>query len=105
MKYVLLFLFVALVVYIVFLDLNKNVNRPTTRIVKRLPHPRSAMTIPPFGILIKEGNDTKEIRRHEACHWKQYQKLGLLPFYFNYFREHIKNGYDQNAYEIECYSN
>ncbi len=66
----------------------------------------NARTIPPFGIFIKksESNNT-ELLNHEKIHWKQFQNLGLLRFYLDYFNEHIKNGYDLNKLEIQARQN
>ena len=60
------------------------------------------MTLPPFGILIKKEHRTNTaLIDHELVHWKQFQRMGLLPFISTYVREQLK-GYDQNALEIEA---
>lgn len=66
-------------------------------------HPYRAMTIPPFGIFIKKQyKNDKKILNHDIVHWKQYQELGLLTFYFRYFKQFIRYGYDKMPMEIEA---
>jgi hypothetical protein len=65
--------------------------------------PYRAMTIPPIGIFIKKkykGNEN--ILNHDLVHWKQYQRIGLLKFYFQYFKEFLTKGYDQMPMEMEA---
>ena len=65
--------------------------------------PYRAMTIPPFGIFVRnqyKGN--KKILNHEMIHWKQYQCMGLLKFYYQYFKEFLIIGYDKMPMEMEA---
>lgn len=39
---------------------------------------------------------------HELKHVEQYQRLGLLRFLILYLREYLKNGYYDNAFEVEA---
>ena len=39
---------------------------------------------------------------HEMVHWKQYQEMGLLAFYFQYFKQFITLGYDKMPMELEA---
>jgi len=39
---------------------------------------------------------------HELKHVEQYERLGILPFLFRYILEHLRNGYQQNAFEREA---
>ena len=103
MKWVLLGILIATFTYICLLNINRKTHTPKPRLVKRLPPPRKAMTIVPFGILIKADEDSETIRKHEECHWQQYQELGLLRFYAKYFGQYIKNGYRENTLEEQCY--
>lgn len=65
--------------------------------------PYKAITIPPFGIFIRSKYcDNKKILNHEMIHWKQYQELGLLKFYWQYFKQFLKFGYDRMPMEIEA---
>jgi len=65
--------------------------------------PYRAMTIPPFGIFIKKQyKNNQKTLNHEMVHWRQYQKLGLLMFYFQYFKQFVKYGYDKMPMEIEA---
>lgn len=47
---------------------------------------------------------TKNTRwlRHEACHIKQYQQHGILPFLTRYFKEWVQKGYYQIEFEKEA---
>ncbi|MFY0252633.1 DUF4157 domain-containing protein [Chitinophaga sp. 30R24] len=38
--------------------------------------------------------------RHEACHVKQYQRLGFLGFLREYLAEYVRKGYYNNALEV-----
>jgi len=77
--------------------------QPKIYYVRWVLPPYRAMTIPPFGIFIKKRyKNDKRILNHEIIHWEQYQKLGLLTFYFRYFKQFIKYGYDKMPMEIEA---
>lgn len=104
MKYVLLFFVIAAIVYVCLLNEYGLKHIPEPRLVKKLPPPRRAMTIPPFGILMKDDEAQETIKKHEKCHWEQYQKLGLFPFYASYFSGYLKYGYRNSPMEEECYS-
>ncbi|KAB8153392.1 hypothetical protein EZY14_009170 [Kordia sp. TARA_039_SRF] len=63
----------------------------------------NGITIPPFGIFIKESErENQMLLDHEIVHWNQYQREGLFNFLKNYYAEHRENGYDNNSYEIEA---
>jgi hypothetical protein len=40
--------------------------------------------------------------RHELAHIRQYKQLGYFPFLWKYFIESMRNGYQQNRFEIEA---
>jgi len=62
----------------------------------------NARTIPPMGIFISKGQEqNNNLLKHELIHWEQYQRLGLLGFYYEYFKGE-ENGYDLNPLEIEA---
>ena len=42
--------------------------------------------------------------KHEYIHIEQVRRMGWFKFYFLYIIESIKNGYEDNKYEIEAYS-
>ena len=66
----------------------------------------NAETIPPFGIYIKESEkDNQALLDHEIVHWKQYQRMGLIKYYREYFRLLRKVGYDAHPMEIEARDN
>lgn len=63
----------------------------------------NAVTIPPFGIFIKEScRGNTMLLQHELVHWEQYQREGLLNFILGYHKENSQKGYDLNKYEIEA---
>lgn len=101
MKYIILFALLLFISYVFFLNLKAKQQDPKIKYVKRLPKPRSGITIPPFGVYIKEDMKGK-IEEHELCHWKQYQERGLSKFYYDYFRNLAKYGYEENPMEKEC---
>jgi hypothetical protein len=44
-----------------------------------------AITLPPFGIYaLPECCGDARLARHEAKHWEQYQRMGVLKFYAVY---------------------
>jgi len=73
-----------------------------------LPGKQMAITVPPFGIFIEsEYKKEKEsspcsILTHEKVHWKQYERMGLFYFYYNYLTIYIKNGRIKNWMEEEA---
>ncbi len=78
-------------------------NKPRIYYVLWTVPPYRAMTIPPFGMFImKDHKNNKKILNHEIVHWKQYQKMGLFRFYFQYFKEFIIFGYDKMPMELNA---
>ena len=62
-----------------------------------IPGKQMAITIPPFGIFIeskykKDGNRPGSVLSHERIHWKQFRRMGLFSFYYNYFLAYAKYG-------------
>ena len=56
----------------------------------------------PFGIFITNAHrNSKVLLNHELLHYYQ-QKEGGFYFYIDYIKEHIRNGYDNNKYEIDA---
>jgi hypothetical protein len=56
-----------------------------------IPGQQMAITIPPFGIFLEsrfEKDDASDPCAHplihESIHWKQYERMGLFSFYYNY---------------------
>jgi len=61
-----------------------------------LPGDLKGMTIPPFGIFIEdqyrnEPDKPGSLVRHESVHWKQYQRMGLFGFYYNYAKGYLQH--------------
>lgn len=76
---------------------------PKIYYVHRVLFSYRAMTIPPFGIFIaRQHKNTEKILNHEIIHWKQYQKMGIILFYFKYFFQLLKIGYDKMPMEMEA---
>lgn len=40
--------------------------------------------------------------KHELCHIEQFKSHGYLPFVCKYLYESLRNGYDNNKYEVEA---
>lgn len=80
--------------------------QPTIYYVGNVPFGQNAITIPPVGIYLnqKEINNSA-LLQHELVHWRQYQDMGLLSYYFNYLNQHVANGYDGNMMEQEARQN
>lgn len=77
--------------------------KPKIYYVRRVWPPYRAMTIPPFGIFISQKHkDNKKLLNHEMVHWEQYQRMGFFIFYFKYFFQKIKFGYDKMPMEMEA---
>lgn len=78
-------------------------DKPKIIYVKKLIPPFRAMTIPPFGIFIKEEfKGDEQILQHDLIHWKQYKRMGLFMYYFRYFMQLIIIGYDTMPMEMEA---
>jgi hypothetical protein len=73
--------------------------------VERLPFDYNGLIVPPIGVFIKkEAANSNELLQHELVHWEQYREEGLIPFLIGYISENIRNGYDNNGYEVEARS-
>jgi hypothetical protein len=71
--------------------------------VSLLVPPFRAMTVPPFGIFIrKQFRGDEQILRHDLVHWQQYERMGLVLYYFRYFTQLLFIGYDTMPMEIEA---
>ena len=91
-------------IYAITRDLRKQL--PKIHYVPHIPGGFNAITLPPYGIYIRmdqQGND--DLFRHEMIHWKQYQRMGLVPFYFEYLKDYFIHGYDLHPMEQEAREN
>lgn len=62
-----------------------------------------AITLPPFGIYIKAVYEhDATVLAHEAVHWAQYERMGLLTFYATYIWYSVRYGYYNNPLEVEA---
>lgn len=62
-----------------------------------------AITLPPFGVYIRDGYQADlRIQKHEAVHWAQYERMGLLRFYTTYVWYSWTYGYWDNPMEVEA---
>jgi hypothetical protein len=85
---------------IVLSEINK---KPNVFYVKWVIPPFRAMTIPPFGIFIKECyKGDNQILIHDMIHWKQYERMGLFLYYFRYLFQIILIGYETMPMEMEA---
>lgn len=90
--------------HIILTELKKRM--PDIHVVDKLPMNYNAVTIPPIGIFILKGQaGNQDLLNHEMIHWKQYQESGLFPYYYNYMKGMIVNGYDLHPMEQEARAN
>lgn len=81
-------------------------SKPDLIFVKRLPFNYNSLTLPPFGVFVNvDQQANKNLLAHELVHWNQYQRMGLLGYYGQYFYEYVKDGYDHMPMEIEARAN
>lgn len=72
-------------------------------VVDWLPYGYNAMTVPPVGVFVlKEHQNNLALLTHENVHWSQYQRMGVLKFYYQYAHEKSRHGYDRMPMEIEA---
>ena len=85
---------------------NEHAKKNPPKIILREGGRYNAQTLPPFGIFINKSQaNNKALLEHELVHWRQYQKAGLLPYYFNYTKELVTHGYDKMPMEIAARAN
>ena len=91
---------------IIYNEVQKRNDNPKIYYRKKLYKNFNARTIPPFGIYLQEDQkNNKALIEHELVHWKQYQRMGLINFYSQYFKELKSLGYDLMPMEIEARKN
>lgn len=91
----------VLAVHIVLSELRKK--EPAIYYLEKLPGNYNGMTIPPVGIIIKADQaGNTELLDHEIVHWRQFQRMGLFPYYFNYMKGYLQQGYDKHPMEREA---
>lgn len=79
---------------------------PVVRYVDKVPLGFNALTLPPAGIFIENKHQGNEaLLQHELIHWKQYQRMGLLPYYMGYLQGMASHGYDLHPMELEARAN
>ncbi len=73
---------------------------------KKLGHPSVAIVFGRTIYLYNVGRENfinnQRWLRHEVAHVKQYEKLGFIKFILLYLIEFVRNGYENNRYEIEA---
>lgn len=63
----------------------------------------TGITLPPFGIYIRPGHEyNTRLQAHEAVHWEQYERMGLVMFYVRYLWGLIRYGYTAHPMEVEA---
>jgi hypothetical protein len=96
----------ALLGAIIYNAIQRRKDVPPVYVRKSLSGNYNAITIPPFGIFITEKEkDNQALLDHEMVHWRQYQQMGLIPFYLEYARQKKEYGYDKMPLEIEARHN
>jgi len=61
------------------------------------------ITLPPFGIFIRaECLADDRLCRHEAAHWRQYERMGVVRFYAAYLWGLLRHGYHDHPMEREA---
>ena len=74
-----------------------------------IPGDQMAITVPPFGMFIESrfksadaSNPCAHPLFHEQVHWKQYERMGLFSFYYNYTKCFLASGRHNNWMEREA---
>lgn len=63
----------------------------------------AGITLPPFGVyILAERLTDQRLIRHEAVHWGQAERMGLVKFYTRYLWLLICHGYKNHPMEIEA---
>jgi hypothetical protein len=79
---------------------------PEVRIVKSIPGPYTAITLPPFGIFLQESligtPNFDAIVAHEHVHWEQAKQHGIFSYYALYLVHLIRYGYENHPFELEA---
>jgi len=91
-------------IYMATRDLRKK--QPTIFYVPNIPFGFNGICLPPFGIYIRmdqQGNDA--LVAHEMIHWQQYQRMGLVPYYYDYMKDYFIHGYDLHPMEQQAREN
>lgn len=93
-----------LAVHLIFREIRKK--EPVIKVVDHIPGNFNGLALPPFGVYVTTPNaNNQELIDHELIHWKQYQRMGLIPFYYNYLRDYLIHGYDLHPMEQEARAN
>lgn len=74
-----------------------------------IPGHQMAITIPPFGMFMESQFEKADASDpcahpliHERIHWKQYERMGLFSFYYNYLKCFWASGRHNNWMEREA---
>lgn len=79
---------------------------PIIHYVPHIPGGYNGICLPPWGLYIRDDQQgNAELIRHEMIHWQQYQRMGLLPYYYEYMRDYFIHGYDLHPMEQEARAN
>jgi hypothetical protein len=91
----------GLAVHCILRELRKK--EPDIHYVDSIPGNFNGITIPPIGIFInKDAMGNEQLLKHELIHWRQYQRMGLGRYYYDYARDYLKVGYDAHPMELEA---
>lgn len=76
---------------------------PDIHVQDQLPFGFNAVTIPPLGIFVRADQaGNKNLLDHEMVHWHQYQRMGLIPYYWKYAVGYLQHGYELHPMEQEA---
>lgn len=79
---------------------------PTIFYVDFIPGGFNGICLPPFGIYItKDQQSNTALLQHEMIHWQQYQRMGIVPYYYEYMKAYFIHGYDLHPMEQEAREN
>jgi hypothetical protein len=63
----------------------------------------AGITLPPFGVyILSERLSDQRLVRHEAVHWDQAERMGVVTFYVRYLWLLARHGYQNHPMEIEA---
>lgn len=69
--------------------------KPSLYVRDWLPFGKSAMTVPPWGIIVRDADKCNiALLRGQAKNWKKFQDAGLLGYYLAWLRGETATGYN-----------
>lgn len=69
--------------------------KPSLFIRDWLPFGKSAMTVPPWGIMVRDADKCNvKLLEGQVSNWKKFQDAGLLGYYLAWLRGEVVSGYN-----------